>query len=407
MVVIAKSQKGGHSMIGGPVTMINSGSRVRVLHVISGLGVGGAENFLLRLALSLSDGVESRIASLTFGGGMVEQFREAGVSVSELDLGSRGGLLRLPAAGVRLAKEVRAWQPQIVQGWLNHGNVVASIVRSLFARRSKLIWCIRQSFDEISLEKFSTRMAIRLQGRLSSQSDAVICNSARSQKQFAKLARSEHGLSVIPNGFDTSKFAPNSKFREFARDLMGASEQDLVVGMVARYHAMKDYPCFIEALGRAVHSVPHLRAVCIGTGVASVDSPLRPLIAKWGLEGRCTLLDERTDLERIYPGIDLLCLTSRWGEGFPNVLGEAMACGVPCVATDVGDAVAVVGDTGYLVRPGDAREVAEVIVAYSELARDARFQLGERAMRRITDLYSMSAVAEKYMNVYRELLAFS
>lgn len=380
------------------------GRRVRVLHVISGLGIGGAENFLLRLALALSGVVDSRIVSLSAGGGMAPRFRESGLEVFELALNGRGGLLQLPIRGCGLGREVRTWRPQIIQGWLNHGNAAALFAQRLLSRHAKLIWSIRQSFDEIALEKLGTRLVIRLQGRFASRPDAVICNSTKSKMQFAELARAARELKVIPNGFDALKFAPNGGFRMSARALMGAGSEDFVVAMVARCHPMKNYSCFIEAIARASRSLPRIRAVCIGSGVASADSPLRSFIGKRRLEDKFVLMSERTDLERIYPGIDLLCLTSSWGEGFPNVLGEAMACGVPCVATDVGDAAAVMGDAGFLVRPESPQEVADRIVAFSMLDREARSKLCDGARRRIEQMYSMPAIAAKYMQVYREVL---
>lgn len=380
------------------------GRRIRILHVISGLGVGGAEKFLLRLVAASSGEVDGRIVSLTEGGGMAPLFRASAVHVSELAAGGRSGLLRFPRTMPKLVGEIRAWRPQIIQGWLNHGNVAASIIQGMFSRDSKVIWCIRQSFDAIDLEKPGTRAAITIQRFMSSLPAAVICNSARSQRQFSELIRGRRELKVIPNGFDTAKFAPDSRVRESARVLMGAAPEDFVVAMVARNHAMKDYPCFIEAISRVAHSVPHLRAVCIGGGVASGGCSLRPLIAKWRLEDRFTLLEERADLDQIYPGVDLSCLTSSRGEGFPNVLGEAMACGVPCVATDVGDAAAVLGEAGYLVRPQSAQEVADAILKYCSLDHQARARLGCLARRRIAERYSMPAIASRYMQVYKEVL---
>jgi glycosyltransferase involved in cell wall biosynthesis len=384
-----------------------AGRRIRVLHVISGLGVGGAETFLLRLAVALSGAAESRIATLSRGGGMAPRFQQAGLDVYELALAGGSGMLRLPSAGSRLVGEVRAWRPQIIQGWLNHGNVAALFVQRVFSRNSKVIWCMRQSFDAVVREKPGTRVMIGLQGRLASWPDAVIFNSARSQRQFVELSGTARELKLIPNGFDTLKFAPNADLRRSARALMGARDGEFVVAMVARDHPMKDYHCFMEAIARASRLVPHIRAVCIGRGVTSDQSSIRPLIGKWHIEDRCTLLSERADLEQVYPGVDLLCLTSSWGEGFPNVLGEAMACGVPCVATDVGDAAAIVGDTGFLVRPGRPQEVAERIVAYSSLDRETRARLGGTARRRIDQMYSVSAIAAKYMEVYKELLDFT
>lgn len=405
MAVLTESEKRDDDLMNcGAVTGKDyAQQRIRVLHVISGLKVGGAETFLLRLILALSDDVDPRIVSLTSGGGMLPLLREAQVNVLELGLGGPAELMGFPSSVLRLSKEVRSWRPQIIQGWLNHGNVMALLMQRVLLRQSKVIWSIRQSFDELRLERLHTRMAIVLQSRFAAQPDAIICNSMRSREQFIELASRPTDVWVVPNGFDTSKFAPNPERRASARLLLGAKEDELVVAMVAREHAIKDYPCFIEAVGRAVRSVPRLRAVCIGRGVTSEKSGIPHLISKWNLETRCTLLEERWDLDRLYPGVDVMCLTSR-AEGFPNVIGEAMACGVPCIATDVGDIASLIGDAGYTVCPGCPEEVAKLICGFAKLDREARARLGASARRRVQEMYSMSVAAKKYLRIYRDVL---
>lgn len=373
--------------------------RVRVLHVITGLETGGAETFLYNLSALLLPRVDSRILSLSAGGAMVQPFEHAGMRVTQLGLRGKSGLFKAPAAAMRVRREMRQWRPQVIQGWLNHGNVAATLIRRLNAPSARLIWSVMQSFNDIEAEKPGTRRAIRLQVRLSAQPDSIICNSYRAKEQLIQLGCAGAALGVIPNGFDIVRFRPSAQARIQMRELIGACDGDFVVGMVARLHPVKDYPSFIRAAALAARSIPRLRVVCVGPGVASSGSPLRALVRDLGLEQRCTLLDERSGMERVYPGLDLLCLTSLT-EGSPNVIGEAMACGVPCVATNVGDSAAIIDNTGTVVMPGDPAAVSTAIVHYARLAEDARADLAARARDRIVQRYSMAEIAEQYMAQY-------
>lgn len=375
--------------------------RIRVLHIITGLDLGGAETFLYNLAISLSQRVDSRILSLSAGGSMVQRFQGAGMTVMQLGLKGRMGLLRIPAAAIKIGRMVRGWRPQVIQGWLNHGNVAATLVRERYAPSSGLIWSIRQSIYDIGVEKPGTQRAIRLQVRFSSKPDAIICNSSCAKEQLMHLGFAKKALCVIPNGFDTMKFRPSVAARSKMRALIGATEEDFLVGMVARLHHLKDYPTFLRAVSLAASSIPRLKVVCIGPGVAAPTSPLRALSGELGLEGRCTLLAEKADMESVYPGLDLLCLTSL-EEGFPNVIGEAMACGVPCVATNVGDTAKIIDDTGTVVTPGDPQSVSRAIVDQARLSADVRNELAERARARIVRLYSMAGIAQQYMATYAD-----
>lgn len=373
--------------------------RIRVLHVITGLGVGGAEMLLYNLAAWLNPCVDSRILSLSVEGGMVQRFQEMGMKVVQLGLKGKVGLFKAPVAAIKIRREARQWRPQVIQGWLNHGNVAATLIHRLNAPSARLIWSVMQSFNDIEAEKPGTQRAIRLQVRLSSRPDSIVCNSYRAKEQLIQLGCAGGALGVIPNGFDVTRFRPSAEARRQMRELVGAGEGDFVVGMVARLHHVKDYPSFLRAAAMAARSIPQLRVVCVGTGVASSGSPLWALVKDLQLEQHCTLLDERSAMEFVYPGLDLLCLTSLT-EGSPNVIGEAMACGVPCVATDVGDTAAVIDDTGTVVMPGDPGAISRAIVHYAKLADDARADLAARARDRIIQRYSIAEIARQYMALY-------
>lgn len=377
--------------------------RIRVLHVISGLGTGGAENFLLGLARSLCDRVESNVVSLGEGGGMLARFRAAHIEVTELRLSSLAGRLQFPFASLRLLRRVRDWRPHVIQGWMNHGNLGAWAVRATAVPSARLIWSIRQSLDDIANEKPGTRLALRLQALLSSRPDRIVCNSQRGFAQHLRLGFDSRRALVIGNGFDCERFRPRLELRGTARQLLGVGGDDIVVAMVARCHPMKDYECYIRAIGIAAQAVPGLRAVCIGTGVASAQGPVRRLVEQLNLTQTVRLIDENGALDTLYPGVDIVCLTSAWGEGFPNVIGEAMAAGVPCVATDVGDCASVVGNCGYVVPPRDPAAIAAAILALARMGAAGRAELGGRARARIVANYAMSVIANEYERLYMNL----
>lgn len=377
--------------------------RLRILHVISGLGTGGAENFLLGLARSLHERVESRVVSLGEGGGMLPRFRAANIEVAELRLNRLSGRLQFPFALVRLSRMVRAWRPHVIQGWMNHGNLGAWAVRGASAPSAGLLWSVRQSVDDIRNEKGGTQLALRLQALLSPRPNRIVFNSRRGLEQHLRLGFNGGRALVIGNGFDCELFRPRPELRDRARQLLGAGGDDMVVAMIARYHSMKDHGCYIRAIGIAARAVSNLRAVCIGTGVTSEEAGIRRLVEELDLAGSVTLIDEQSQLGQLYPGIDVVCLTSAWGEGFPNVVGEAMASGVPCVVTDVGDSAAVVEDSGRVVPPREPAAIAAAILDLARMGATARAALGGRARARIMANYAMPVIANEYESLYMNL----
>jgi len=208
---------------------------------------------------------------------------------------------------------------------------------------------------------------------------------------------------VIPNGFDVEKLSPRHAQRLAGREQLGIDPNAFVVVMIARVHPMKDYDTFLEAVSLAAADVPGLCAICIGRGTQGSGSTLSARVAQLNIGGICKLLGERADLEDIYPAVDVACLTSAWGEGFPNVLGEAMAYEIPCVATNVGDAAQVVGAAGRIVAPRKPAEVAAAIVELFRMGEERRKQLGRDARKRIVEEYSIGAITARYLDLYGSL----
>jgi glycosyltransferase involved in cell wall biosynthesis len=209
--------------------------------------------------------------------------------------------------------------------------------------------------------------------------------------------------SVIPNGFDVETFRPRDAARPEIRRELGVESSAPLVGLLARFHPMKDHPTFLQAAAKVASTCPDVRFVAAGRGVDSSPA-LADLVARLGLRDRVFLLPERRDAPRFLASLDV-AVSASYSEAFPNVVGEAMASGVPCVVTDVGDARLLVGETGSVVPPRDPLALADELKRLLNLDLASRQSLGLRSRRRIVDEFSLPRAAEKYQQLYEDLTA--
>ena len=376
---------------------------LRVLHVISGLRTGGAEAMLYKLAAALDPSrFENRVVSLLDCGTYGPRLEALGVRVAALHL-DKGRLLRRVR---ELGTVVSSFRPQIIQGWMYHGNLAGTLARRIAAARSVLVWNIRQSLYDLDREKGTTALAIVVGATLSRLPHAIVYNSAESAGQHERRGYSSARRRLIPNGFDCALFRPDAEARDRMRRSLGFT-QEPVVGFIARYHPMKDHRGFLRAAALVRNQIPTVRFVMVGAGVDPSNPDLRAVIASLQLERAVKLLGERPDVPDLLNAMDVLACASAWGEAFPNVLGEAMACGLPCVATDVGDSARVIADAGFVVAPRDYESLAHSLCSLLSMRHEQRLDLGAAARRRITDNYSISAVARQYEALYEESANFA
>jgi glycosyltransferase involved in cell wall biosynthesis len=374
----------------------------KVMHVIPGLKVGGAETMLLKLMIASRDGRwEHEVVSMTDAGDVGPQMKRAGFVVHVL--GMRNGVPN-PMGLFELRKLFLERAPDIVQTWMYHADLLGGLA-ARWIGGIPVVWGIRQS--DLQTEKILKKFLARLVNPVLSYliPHAIVCCAERGRQLHEEFGYSSAKMQVIPNGFDLSIFTPDPKKRAAARSFLGFSGDDLVVGMVARLHPMKDHRNFIRAAARVAAKVPHSRFLLCGAGATTQATELTEAIADTGLEAsRFSLLGRRDDLDRIYPAMDLHVLSSRSVEGFPNVLGEAMACGVPCVATNMGDSALIVGDTGRIVPPRDPGALADAIVELLGMPEEARDRLGRAARQRIEERFSIETIAARYRALYGGLL---
>lgn len=375
---------------------------LRVVHFISNLMSGGAEAMLVKLALrGRAMGIESSIVSLMQGGIMAGRLREAGVPVRELGLSrswrALGVVPRLPFLG-------RVFEADLLQGWMYHGNVMASLARLGMARRVPVVWNVRQTLASLSDEVPRTRAVIRASARLAAGPEAIIYNAVRAAEDHERLLGYPAARRVvIDNGFDCDAFRPDPQARAETRLRWGVAQDAVLVGRVARWHPMKDVPTLLAAMAPLAAEDPRRVLALVGRGMVAENEALAALIARHGLAGRVLPRGEERDLARVTPAFDLAVSSSSHGEAFPNVIGEAMACGVPMVVTDVGASAEVLGDAARVVPPADPAALAGAMRRVLAMPPAAREALGLADRARVRARHGLEGIAAAYAALWRSL----
>jgi glycosyltransferase involved in cell wall biosynthesis len=377
-------------------------ARIRVCHVITGLNTGGAEIMLERL-LSATDRerFDPVVVSLLPAGVIAHGIRALGVPVHSLEL---AGAWQVPVAVVRLARLLRRLRADVVQGWMSHGNLVGGAAARL-AGGLPVAWGIHQVDIGRGSNSRVTRGAIRLAGVLSGRMarQIVYCADAARRSHVAAGYDPARAV-VITNGFDVDAFRPDPAARAAVRAELGIAADAPVAGLVARWSPLKDHATFVAAAGRVAAARPDARFVLAGRGVDGQNAELAALLHGAGITDRCHLLGDRRDVPRVLAALDVFALSSRT-EAFPVAVGEAMACGVPCVVTDVGDAAVLVGETGRVVPRGDPAALGDALAQVLGMDADARARLGRLARQRVVERFSLRSVAARYQELHAALAA--
>lgn len=373
---------------------------MRIVHIITTLSTGGAEMMLLNLLSAEVDSkCSSAVISLSDNGPVGKRIEKLGVPVFTLGMSAS----RPPVAGILyLRKLIRELRPEVLQGWMYHGNLAAVLAARWAQTGTAKVWSIHHSLNDFSVEQRMTRWVIKAGARLSEKADAIIYCSRVSAAQHEKLGYLPERSIVIPNGFDLNHFKPDLGARRSIRMELGIAEEIGVVGMIARWHPMKDHKTFLRAAKLLVAQHGNVCFVLVGQGVDLNNQELVPLAREVGID-HVYLLGHRRDMSAVMNVLDVLTVSS-WGEAFPIVLGEAMGCGVLCVATDVGDSAEIVGETGFTIPPGDPAAMACAWRRLLCLPSDERHRLAKAARDRINKRYSISAISNKYTALYKDLL---
>lgn len=375
---------------------------IRIVFVLTEFVIGGAEMMLWKLVSRMDRSrFEPIVVALSpRADSMLDHFVRSGVECRRV--GMTPGLAAF-AALLRLRAIFREFRPDIVQGWMYHGNLAATLAAALAPLRVPVVWNIRGAMIDKADQNRLASAVVWLSGRLSFAARHIINNSAASALEHeARLGYRPEKRLVVPNGFDTQTFLPSAAARLEVRQALGLAPHTTLVGLIGRYHPVKDHANFLRAASLLKSGHPHVQYVLAGEDIDSSNLELNRLVVQNDVAGCVHLLGLRTDMPAITASLDI-AVSSSSVEGFPNVIGEAMSCGVPCVVTDVGDSAAVIGDTGRAVARRDSAALARGISELLEMDDNERVALGRRARQRIIDSYSLDSVVRRYEDFYLEV----
>ena len=383
--------------------MYESKHILRITHVITGLRIGGAESMLYKLVRQhKQENVQITVVSLGEVGQIGERIRALGISVEAV--GARSGSIPRVFEVIKLITKIRREKPEVLQGWMYHGNIAATLGGLFLIPRPKIFWNVRQSLGPLDQEKNLTKNLIRFSAFLSRIPDGIIYNSMDSVEQHTAIGYSSKRIYFIPNGFDPDEFRPDNIKRQQVRAELGISDDSFLVGHIARFHPKKDHHSFFAAAKHVLQKRNDVYFLAAGRGVFGDNPTILRQLQEFGLQNKIFLLGERNDISSIYCALDLFVSSSAWGEGFPNNIGEAMATGLCCAATDVGESKRLLGETGQITGPSDPRALASVILEFVANPFSDRQKRGQEARKRVSERYSIEHIGGEYMSLYTENL---
>lgn len=373
-----------------------------IVHVITGLGQGGAEAMLHKLIrqAQLHQAPPAQEVFALGGDGVVgERLRAEGVPVTALGLAPT---LHNPWRLWPLLRRLRQLpRDTVVQTWMYHGDLIGALAARTAGQR-RIVWNIRQSGIGASDISRSTRAVVAVCARLSQSLPLRIVANAQKAIAVHTAAGYRHDRFVcIGNGFDGELFRPDPMARQQWRQQLGLAPDHLLVGNIARDDPQKDLPSFLRMAGQLAMQNERLRFVLAGRGVPN-SAALRELSQACGLADRLTLLGEQAAPQQLMAALDLFCLSSR-AEGFPNVLGEAMCCALPCVTTDCGDAAEVIGDARWVAPVAATEALAQRVQSLLSLAPAQREALGQQLRQRALARFGIATVWQQYLQLYSTL----
>jgi glycosyltransferase involved in cell wall biosynthesis len=338
------------------------------------------------------------VVSMTDSGVLGKHIQGMGVSVFTLNIRRRAPN---PVALWRLINLLRRERIQILQTWLYHADLMGLLAGKL-ASTPAIAWNLRCS--ELSTDDHPRLLFLimRILAKLSYLTNTVIVNSSAGRAFHESLGYKPSRWIVIPNGVDIQLFCPSPLSSIALRSSLGLSKKTPLIGLVARFHPMKDHTTFLKAASRLIKHRPDVHFVLAGKEVNCQNPSLMQQVSNYGLSSNVHLLGEVHNIANITTALDIATCSS-YSEGFPNAIAEAMACGVPCVATDVGDLSHIVNGTGRVVPPRDHFAMSEAWTEILGMSEDDRQALGKCARERVVSLFSLDSMTGQYENLYYEI----
>lgn len=378
--------------------------RCNLMFVTTGLAQGGAEAMLIKLIETLDrerfDLVVICVGARAYNSAYLDQLK---ISTEYLNLQK---WYELPKALYKAATLASKLKIDVVQGWMYHGNLFAQWISMWSRQYPPTILGIRQTIPTLWNGSIGASVVVLLDAMLSWRSTAQIFNSKQAIIDHAKFGYRVSRAKMIPNGFDVVKYHCDTNLARDMRSQLDLPSSAFVVGFFARFHPQKDFKLLIQSFAEFVRQMTgkDVRLVLAGTNINTSNKQLHQWLSEAGVLHLTTLLGPRSDIPALLTAIDVFCQTSKFGEGFPNAICEAMLTETICVATNVGETASIIGQTGIVVEQGDMLGIAAGLKTICSMESDAKKQLGAAARNRIMDSYELTGIANQYAALYETVL---
>jgi glycosyltransferase involved in cell wall biosynthesis len=377
---------------------------MKVLHIITDFNDGGAQAVLYRFVTADPQHTH-HVISLMRVGFYGDRLLKLNIKVDSINFPNK----KITIAGLnKLYKLIKQINPDVIQTWMYHSDLIGSMVARL-AGKKVIVWGLHNSNLDPAKTALTTRLIARTCAALSgSIPQKIISCSEDGVKVHTALGYNAKKMVVVPNGYDVSEFSPQPKFRQELRSQWQIADDTTLFGMVARWDPQKDHANLIAALAHLkTQTDSSWHCIFVGSDLDAQNQTLVDLLAQHGVSDRVSLLGVRSDIPAVMNAIDLHVLPSSYGEAFPNVVSEAMACGAPCIVTQVGDAALIVGDTGWSVPPRDPVKLANVMLAAIAEKADPNVWAARQAIcrQRIELNFNLQIMVDKYNAVWQDALA--
>ena len=368
---------------------------MKVVHIITGLGNGGAEHALFKIC---KYDVKNKhfVISLKDKGKYFSLLNKLGIKVYCLNV-SFFSIYKF----LFLIKLLRSLKPDIVQTWLVHADFIGSFAARL-AGIKKILWNVRYSNIEIGKAKFTTILIIKILSILSYIiPKLILVVSKRAKKIYEMEGYNKKILKFIPNGYDMKVLKNDNTLKKKFRKKIKIRKSVPLIGNVARYDPQKDHLNLLNALALIRLKKINFFCVLIGLNLDTNNTKIITEIKRLKLNNHVKLLGQIKNITEVMNGLDIHVLSSSYGEGFPNVVAESMACGTPCIVTDVGDSSYIVGKTGWVVPPNNSHKLAEAIQKSLDEIRSLKWNKRcIKAQLRIKDKFNIGKMIELYNSVW-------
>lgn len=371
---------------------------IRILHITSGLNLGGAETTLFKICINSDKSLfEHIVISLTDSGYYYKNLTKNNIKVYTINFKKNiFDLLKF----IKLIILIKRLKPSIVQTWMYHADIIGSIA-TRFVLNIPIVWNIRHGSIQ---NKFSSRIFLLLLSFFSKiyPSEIISC-SIKGAKFHIDHGYQAKKISIINNGFDTNHFHKILPLKHKLTDELNIPRSSYIVLYPARFHDQKNHSMFIKAASKVIKTMPNVFFILCGKNINYSNKGLMKLLKYKKVKKNFLLLDIQSDMRKIYSSANLTCLTSSYGEAFPNIIAESMACEVPCFSTPVGDAPFIIGDSKYIVDFDDYKKLSELIIEFLSKSENERSKIGNLFREKIKKNYDIDKLINNYEKIYFKL----